>query len=161
MSAAPFDVGPVIARLRARTVKADGLRLVEGRGAYAQIRALNDFPAPCAYVLLAKETAALADVGAAMPGEQMPLGQFVRVGIGIVMAFRNHRGLAGDELRDELNQQVGAVRNHLLGWTPDVPGALSLQLVGGDLEDYDTSVALWADRYLTQHFIQAQPETAP
>lgn len=159
MSAAPFDVGPVIARLRDRAVSEEGLRLVEGRGAYAQIRGLNDFPAPCAYVLLAKETARPVDVGAVMPGRQAPIGQFVSVGIGVVMAFRNHRGLKGDELRDELTQQVGKVRNHLLGWTPDVPGALPLQLIGGDLEDYDAAVALWADRYLTQHFIQ--PEIAP
>lgn len=159
MSAQPFDVGLVIERLRQRAITKDGLRLVEGRGEYAQIRALNDFPAPCAYVLLAKETARPTDVGAAMPGQQVSVGQFVQVGIGIALAFRNHRGLAGDELRDELNLQVGKVRNYLLGWTPDVPGALPLQLIGGDLEDYDASVALWTDRYLTQHFIQ--PEIAP
>lgn len=159
MSAAPFDVGPVIERLRTRAVSKDGLRLVEGRRAYAQIRGLNDFPAPCAYVLLAKETGRLTDVGSAMPGQQVSLGQFVQVGIGIVMAFKNYRGLESDELRDELTQQVGKVRNQLLGWTPDVPGALPLQLIGGDLEDYDAAVALWADRYLTQHFIQ--PEIAP
>ena len=159
MSARPFDVGPIIARLRTRAVKPDGLRLVEGRGAYAKIRSLQDFPAPCAYVLLARESAMRTDTGMSMPGEQSDIGQLMQVGVGVVMAFRNHRGLAGDELRDELNAQVGIVRNHLLGWTPDVPGAAQLQLVGGDLEDYDAGVALWADRWQTRHFIQ--PEITP
>lgn len=159
MSAKPFDVGPVIARLRTRAVKPGGLRLVEGRGAYAQIRALQDFPAPCAYVMLARESAARTDGGVSIPGQQSDIGQLMQVGIGVVLAFRNHRGLVGDELRDELNEQVGAYRNHLLGWTPDVPGGQQMQLIGGDLEDYDASVALWADRWQTRHFIQ--PEITP
>lgn len=159
MSAKPFDVGPVIKRLRDRAVSPDGLRLVEGRGAYAQLRSLQDFPAPCAYVLLASESAVRTDSGLSMPGEQHDIGQVMRVGIGVVLALRNHRGLAGDELRDELNEQVGAYRGHLLGWTPDVAGGQQMQLVGGDLEDYDASVALWADRWLTSHFIR--PEITP
>lgn len=159
MSAQPFDVGPVINRLRSRAVNATGLRLVEGRGAYAQLRSLQDFPAPCAYVLLSKESAVRTDTGQSLPGEQTGIGQLMQVGIGIVLAFRNHRGLAGDELRDELNEQLGAYRNHLLGWTPDVPGGQQMQLVGGDLEDYDASVVLWADRWQTRHFIQ--PEITP
>lgn len=159
MSAQPFDVGPIITRLRTRAISATGLRVVEGRGAYAQLRSLQDFPAPCAYVLLAAETAIRTDASQALPGQQTDIGQTVRVGIGIVMAFRNHRGLAADELRDELNAQVGAVRNHLLGWTPQVAGGQQLQLLGGDLEDYDASVALWTDRWQTQHFIQ--PEITP
>ena len=159
MSAQPFDVGPIIDRLRIRAVKAGALRLVEGRGAYAQIGSLRDFPAPCAYVLLAKETAMTAEPSTSVPGEQHDIGQIMQVGIGIVMAFSNHRGLNGDELRDELNAQVGAVRNHLLGWTPDVAGGRQMRLIGGDLEDYDANVALWADRWQTQHFIQ--PEIAP
>ena len=159
MSAKPFDVGPIIARLRTRAVSATGLRVDEGRGAYAQLRSLQDFPAPCAYVLLATETAVRTDSGQSMPGAQTDIGQTVQVGVGVVMAFRNHRGLAGAELRDELNEQVGAVRNHLLGWTPQVAGGRQLQLLGGDLEDYDASVALWTDRYRTQHIIQ--PEITP
>lgn len=159
MSAAPFDVGAVIERLRARAISATGLRLVEGRAAYAQLRSLQDFPAPCAYVLLAAESAVRTASGQSIPGTQCDIGQTVQVGIGVVMAFRNHRGLAGDELRDELNAQVGAVRNHLLGWTPPVPGGQQLQLLGGTLDDYDASVALWSDRYRTQHVIQ--PEITP
>lgn len=160
MSAQPFDVGLVIARLRARAVHKDGLRLVEGRGAYAKVGSLREFATPCAYVLLAKETAMKTEASVSIPGEQHDLGQTMQVGIGIVMAFSNYRGLQdGDELRDELNAQVGAVRSHLLGWTPDVNGGRQLRLIGGDLEDYDANVALWADRWQTQHFIQ--PEIAP
>ena len=159
MSARPFDVGPVIARLRP-LLKAGGLRVVEGRSAFAQVRSLRDFPAPCAYVLLAKETALKTEAGTSLPGAQCDIGQVMQVGIGVVMAFQNHRGLAdGDELRDELQMQVGTVRDRLLGWTPDVAGARQLQLLRGDLEDYDAGVALWADYWQTQHFIQ--PEIAP
>ena len=158
MSAKPFDVGPVITRLRERAIKTGGLRLVEGRGAYAQLKSINDFPVPCAYVMLATERGMQTKTGVSMPGQQHKLSQQMFVGIGVVLAFRNHRGLESDELRDELRDQVGAVRNHLLGWTPPGAGA-QLQLEGGDLEDYNAGVAVWADRYLTHHFIT--PEITP
>ena len=158
MSAKPFDVGPVIARLRDRAIKPGGLRLVEGRGAYAQLKSINDFPVPCAYVMLATERGMQTKTGMSIPGQQHPLSQQMFIGIGVVMAFRNHRGLEGDELRDELRDQVGAVRDVLLGWTPPGAGA-QLQLEGGDLEDYSAGTALWADRYTTHHFIK--PEITP
>lgn len=158
MSAKPFDVGPVIKRLRERAVFAGALRLVEGRGAYAQLKNINDFPVPCAYVMLAIERGVQTKTGMSIPGQQHKLSQQMLVGIGVVLAFRNHRGLESDELRDELREQVGRVRNQLLGWTP--PGAAAqLQLEGGDLEDHSTDVAVWADRYTTHHFIQ--PEITP
>lgn len=158
MSAAPFDVTPVIERLQARVVSADGMRLVGSGADYAQVRALADFPTPCCYVLLAFERGIKTRSGMSEPGMQHPIAQQMLVGLGIVMAFRNYRGLQGTELRDELRVQVGAVRNQLLGWTPPVSGGVQMQLESGDLEDYDASVALWADRWTTQHFIQ--PEIA-
>ena len=75
------------------------------------------------------------------------------------MAFRNHRGLAADALRDELNTQVGLCAITCWAGRHQVAGGQQLQLLGGDLEDYDASVALWTDRWQTQHFIQ--PEDRP
>lgn len=156
MSAAPFDVGPVIARLKAALVSAGGFRLVGTRAEYATVRSLADFPAPSCYVLLATEKAIKTEPGSSMPGTQTSIGQTILVGIGVVMAFQNYRGLEGDELRDELRDRVAQVRNQLLGWTPPVSGGKQLQLDSGDLEDYDANVALWADRWTTQHFIQPE-----
>ena len=156
MSAKPFDAGLVIDRLQALLVEPGTLRKVGGAADYAQIRSLGDFPVPSAFVLLGKESALQTQTGISRPGQQHPLAQVVQVGLGVVMAFRNHRGLQGDELREALRDGVGAVRNVLLGWTPPVSGGRQLQLIGGDLEDYSTSVAVWADRYLTQHVIQPE-----
>ena len=156
MSTAPFDVGPIIQRLRTRLVVAGGMRLVGNREDFSAVRSLADFPAPCAYVLLATEKAVKTDPGQSIPGQQTDLGQTMRVGVGIAMAFQNYRGLEGDELRDELRDRVGQVRNQLLGWTPPAAGAKQMQLDSGDLEDYDANVALWADKWVTQHFIQPE-----
>lgn len=153
MSTAPFDIGPVVDRLQQRV---QSLRLVGTSSDYAQVRALSDFPAPCAYVVLAYERAIQTKTGMSLPGQQQPLAQRMAVGLGIVMVFRNYRGLEGSELRDELREQVGAVRSVLLGWTPPVSGGVQLQLEGGDLEDYNASTALWSDRWLTQHTIKPE-----
>ena len=34
--------------------------------------------------------------------------------------------------------------------------ARACQLLGGNLEDYDASTALWIDAYQTQHFTQSE-----
>lgn len=156
MSTKPFDSGLLIERLTTRLVSADGLRLVGGAADFAAVRSLADFPAPCAYVVLASERAVQTKTGISERGKQNQLAQVMQVGIGIVMAFRNFRGLEGDELRDELRDRVGQVRNELLGWTPPVDGGRQLQLQSGDLEDYDANVALWSDKWLTQHTIKPE-----
>ena len=158
MSARPFDVQLVITRL-VDAKAAIGLREIRGRADYAQVRSLQDFPAPCGYVLLATETATETKTGQSLPNVQNPLAQVVRVQFGIAMAFRNERGFAGDELRDELLEKVGSVRDRLLGWTPPVAGGRQLQLNGGDLVDYDASTALWIDKWQTQHILK--PEISP
>lgn len=107
-------------------------------------------------MIVAAERPEPTKTGMAMPGKQQPLPQVVPVGIGIVMACRNYRGLIGNELRSEMRRQVGAVRNVLLGWTPPVAGARPLQLISGDLDDYDTSVAVWIDKWHTQHIIKPE-----
>lgn len=109
-------------------------------------------------MVLATERATETKSGLSIPGTQNPIAQRVQVGIGIVLAFNNQRGLEGDELRDELRAGVGAVRNRLLGWTP-AGASKQLQLIGGDLGDYNANVALWEDRWQTEHFIK--PEISP
>lgn len=159
MSAEPFDIGPVMQRLQA-LVEAGSpyVRLVGARKDYAAVRSLNDFPAGSCYVMLATERASETKSGLSAPGTQNPIAQRMQVGLGIVLAFNNQRGLEGDELRDELRAGVGAVRNVLLGWTP-VGASKQLQLIGGDLGDYDANIALWIDRWQTEHFIK--PEISP
>lgn len=157
MNAQPFDVGLIVARL---TMPLPGaLRFVGGSADYASVNALGDFPAPCAYVLLARETGIDVKSGQSLPGVQTPIAQMMAVTFGVVMAFRNYRQLGGAELRDELRDQVGAVRGRLLGWTPPVPAGRGCEIVQGDLIAYDAGVAVWTDVWRTQHAIK--PEITP
>lgn len=150
MSAAPFDAGLVVARLKAEVPQ---LRLV-GRGAdYAAIRSLADFPTPCAYVLLATETAAAKPPGHAPSGQVVHVRQMVEVVFGVATAIRNYREDRGDSLADELKQFVGDIRRSLIGYVPALQGARAIQWTSGRIEDYDASTALWVDIFKTQHAI--------
>lgn len=155
MSAKPFDTRLVIARMQP-LVATNALRKIGTRGDYANVRSLQDFPAPCAYVMLARERGQTTKTGASFPGRQSKLAQLMNANFGVVMAFRNHRGLEGDELRDELSDQIGEVRERILGWTPEVAGGRACQLVQGDLTDYDHATAIWTDVWNTQHIIQPE-----
>jgi hypothetical protein len=158
MSAAPFDTGLIITRLRAPLLPGT-LRLVGGSADYASVSRLQDFPAPCAYVLLGRERGIAVKTGQNLPGQQYPIAQMLAVTFAVAMVFRNYRQLEGDELRNELRDQVGAVRNRLLGWTPPVPGGRACDLLQGDLVAYDAGIALWTDIWRTQQSIK--PEIAP
>jgi len=150
-STQPFDIGIVIARLRSPLPGT--LRSIGGSADYASITTLRDFPAPCAYVLLAREKVGKSSSGISIPGQQSPRSQILTVTFGVVMAFRNYRQLDGDDLRNELRDQIGAVRAVLLGWTPPVASGSACELVQGDLTDYDAGIALWTDTWRTQHSI--------
>lgn len=150
-STLPFDIGLVIERLRAPLPGT--LRQIGGSADFAAIKLLRDFPAPCAYVLLAREKAGKSSSGISIPGQQSPRSQILNVTFGVVMAFRNYRQLEGDDLRNELRDQVGAVRAVLLGWTPPVASGIGCELIQGDLTDYDAGIALWTDTWRTQHAI--------
>lgn len=156
MSAGPFDTGLVETRLRER---ATGLRLVGGSADYRSVKQLQDFPAPCGYVVLAREKAVKTKTGISLPGKQTELAQQVVATIAVILAVRNYRQLEGDDLRNELRDQLDQIRNPLLGWTPPVSGGRAFQLVTGDLSDYDASTALWTDIYQTEHIIK--PEIQP
>lgn len=156
MSAAPFDVQPVIERLRER-VKA--LRQVAGSADYANVKSLADFPAPCAYVVLAKESPDLTTTGNAPRGQQIRVSQIVQVTFGVVVVVRNYREQRGDQVKEELKAMLGACRGTLLGWVPDVAGARPCQLARGDLNDYNAGTALWTDVWRTQHTITTEATT--
>lgn len=149
----PFDVGLVIDRLVA---PATGLRFVGRSADYAAVKSLGGFPTPCGYVVLAQEKAEQTKTGQSLPGRQTSLAQLIVVSFGVVLAIRNYRQLQGDELSNELKNNIGAVRNQLLGWTPPVNGGRACQLISGSLSGYDAGTALWTDVWKTQHIIKPE-----
>lgn len=156
MSAAPFDIGLVLTRLQSVDT---GMRQWGGRADYASIQRLQDYPAPCGYVLLARERGLQTKSGQSFPGRQTPgFAQVTTVTFGVVTVIQNYRQLEGADLRDELREQLGRVRSPLLGWTPPVSGGRACELIQGDLTDYDSSIAVWTDIWSTQHVIK--PATA-
>jgi len=142
MSAEPFDVSPVIARLKAGVAS---LKRVSGAADYATIKALRDFTTPDAFVLLAREK----PIPRAGGGHQA-----ATVNFGVVLAVRNYREQRGVQSDNELRTVLGQIRGVLMGWIPDVPGGRACQLVQGAVLDYDASTLIWSDVYQTQHFLQ-------
>ena len=154
MSAAPFDVSVIKARLLAQV---STLRTVGLSGDFAAVRSLADFPAPCAYVVLASERGIVKPTGHAPRGQQIKVRQVALVTFGVVLAVRNYREQRGEQLVDELATMLGATREALIGFVPDLDGARPCEFVAGDIQDYDASTALWVDVYQTQHSIGNQP----
>lgn len=152
MSARPLDVGVIVDRLRS-AVPSTQLRSVGRAADYAAVRGPGDFPAPCAYVLLAAERPAAQPLGQAPRGTQVAVRQFVEATFGVVLVARNYREQGGDQVADELGALTEATRQALMGYVPDLEGARPCQLVRGDLLDYAAGVGVWADVYVTQHAV--------
>lgn len=150
MSTAPFDVQPIVDRLRAQVPT---LRMVGLAADYAAVQGLQDFPAPCAYVILAAEKGLSQPTGHAPRGQQVKQRQMLRVTFGVVLAVRNYRDQRGGQVSEEFKTLLGATRAALMGYVPDVDGARPCEFVQGDLQDYSAGSALWADVYETQHSI--------
>jgi len=150
MSTAPFDVEPIKARLKALVPT---LRQVGLAADFAAINSLQDFPAPCAYVILASETGISQPTGHAPRGQQVKQRQMVRVTFGVVLAVRNYREQHGGQVSEEFKTLLGASRDALMGFVPDADGARPCEFIQGDLRDYNAGCALWADVYQTQHSI--------
>lgn len=154
MSCAPFDVQLIIDRIRAQV---PALRLVAGAGDYASVKALQDFPAPCAYVVLATERGAEADApGHGERGAQVKAAQRLMASFGVVVAVRNYREQRGAQVNQTLNAVLGDIRGALLGFVPAIAGARPCKLTSGKLSDYDAGTALWTDVWQTQHFITSE-----
>jgi hypothetical protein len=155
VSLAPFDVQPVVDRLKAQV---KSLRLVGVAADYAAVKGLRDFVPPSAYVLLARETFDANPPGHGLRNQQVRVAQHGRVALGVVVAARNYREQAGGQLAGALQTLLGDVRAALAGWVPDVSGARPLQLQRGDLLQYDDATALWCDVWTTQTFISAEAQ---
>ena len=153
MSFAPFDVQPLVDRLKA---KASTFRLVGLAADYAAVKGLRDFVVPSAYVLLAQEAFESHAPGHGLRGQQVSVAQKGRVTVGVVIAARNYREQAGAQLAGTLNDLLAAARGALAGWVPDVSGARPLQLQRGDLLQYDEGTALCCDIWTTQTYIASE-----
>lgn len=153
MSTAPFDVAPIAARLRAQV---PALRQVGLSADYAAIKGLPDFPAPCAFVILATEKGLTHPPGHAPRGQQVTVRQVASVNFAVVLAVRNYREQRGEQVNDDLQTILASIRGTLMGFVPDVDGGRPCEFVRGDLQDYNAGVALWADVYATQHSIGKQ-----
>ncbi len=129
------------------------LRQVGVAADYAAIKSLQDYPAPCAYVILARELGVPIVNGQAPRGSKLAVQQFVGVTFGIVLALRNVREQRGEQLVDEQTLIPWRDRAAIMGFVPDVPGARPCEFVQGDLKDYNAGTALWVDVYQTQHLI--------
>lgn len=151
MSAAPFDVSVIVARLKEAV---PSLREVGLAADFASIQSINGFPTPCAYVLLPAEVAVPTVYGQAPRGDKLPVQQFAAVAFSVVIAARNVREQHGGQLNDELRLYLGETRKALMGFVPDVAGGRPCQFVRGDMQDYEAGVGVWADLYQTQHTIQ-------
>ncbi|MGA7437655.1 MAG: hypothetical protein WBW32_05950 [Luteibacter sp.] len=166
MSFGPFDVRLVTERLRVLELgdpSAAGnpdaqLRKVGVAADYAAVKSLRDFPAPCVYVLLAREQFEPRAPTFGQRGQQVPGVQSGVVQIGVVLAARNYREEGGAQLTDEFQALLGSLRSRLMGWVPDCPGAKPLQLVQGDLLQYDNATALWCDVWMTKTNIGAEAQ---
>lgn len=150
MSYTAFDTRTISSRLQ---TLATSLRFVGNAAAFASVRALGDFPAPAAYVLLASERGDLRSDGAAQRGVQATSLQRVTSQFGVVIAARNYRDDTGAAAGDALQPLLEQVRAALIGWVPDLPGARGCQFLRGDLTQYDAAIALWTEVYQVQHFL--------
>lgn len=153
MSFAPFDVQPIADRLRAQVPE---LRVVGLAADYAAVKSLRDFTPPSAYVVLAQETFESNPPGHGKRGEQVALTQRGSVAVGVVVAARNYRQQQGGQLSAEMRALLDRVRGCLHGLVPDVSGARPLQLLRGDLLQYDDATALWCDVWKTQTSIGSE-----
>ncbi|WP_339665877.1 hypothetical protein [uncultured Pseudomonas sp.] len=142
----PFDVQLVIDRLSAL----EQLQSVQGAAEYAAVTSLKDFRTPCAYVILLQERA--DDAPPKSGGRQRAIASF-----GVLIAVRNYGDQRGAKTSAEMRPLTGAIRERLMGWTPEVQGARPVQWVRSDTLDYDHSTLIWSEVYSTQHFIGGTP----
>jgi hypothetical protein len=139
----PFDTSLAQARLKTQVA---ALREVEGASEYAAVKALRDFPTPCAYVLFAVEAGSGTPRGARVAGASAEFG--------VVLAVSNYRDRRGEQLQPELVTLLGQVRSALIGWQPPAPGVGPIAWRGGAVMDYDDATLLWVEAYECTHVLQ-------
>lgn len=149
MSAGPFDVSAVIARIVAQV---PALKFVQGAAELAAAMQGGAPQTPCAYVLLASERAPGAY------GSSEAHVQTVQATVNVVLVLRNARAQGlGAQASDDLVALVAAVRNAILGWSPQ-PQASGFDLAGGRLENYTNATVWWSEAYTLNYFVRVLPQ---
>ncbi len=112
MSLGPFDVTPVIARLRSQV---PAFKVLGGAADRATAQRTQLLATPAAFVILARESKRSESVSGVMR-------HIVSARIDILVCVRHYQdGQRGDAHADQGIQLVGAVRAALQGWTPAGP----------------------------------------
>jgi hypothetical protein len=150
MTTGPFDVGLIIARLKANVAQ---FKLVQGCADLATAIAAGGPPqSPCAYVLLAAETSPQSY------GSNEVHRQSVRTTVSVVLAVRNYRTAElGAQVTDDLVAIIRATRGAICGWQP---GQLysGFDFTGGRLENYTNATAWWQEAYSVNYFERVIPQ---
>jgi hypothetical protein len=142
----PFDVLPVIARIRNQ---ATGFRDVGGAADRAAVQT-GTTPMPAAYVMLGDERP--TPKAGAGGGSQI---QSVTATFGVLIALRDYRVSGrGATVFDPLNTLIAAVRGAMLGWSPDAYHT-GTEMAGARLQSYDASVLWWLETYRTTYFARS------
>lgn len=150
MSAGPFDIGLLIARLQA---KAPLLKFVQGAAELATALQQGAAPqTPCGYVLLASEAAPNSY------GSSEAHVQTIAVTVNVVLVMRNYRTaeLGAGTVKDDLNAVIAQVRGAVLGWAPDSASS-GFNLSGGRLENYTNATVWWNEAYQNSYFARVSP----
>lgn len=147
MKSKPFPIDCIIQRLKEK-ISRDDLDEIGSAAQYASMKDIKGFRAKTTFVLLAQER---------WDGEPPKAGrQRMIVNFGVVTAVQNFRdSRKGEEAAEELNPLIGAIRDALIGWSPEVSGNRAIGLIEGGVLDFDENTLLWIDVYQTQHFIGA------
>lgn len=152
MSCAPLDLNAIIDRLRDSV---PGLDEVCHASALAAVKDLRGIRPGTAFVVLASERSATQVDG---QGQRRVAGrQQAQATFGVIVATRNYRDTQGAQAMDDASPLIGATREALIGWTPDVVKFKQIFWVQGDVLDQDQSTLLWIDIFSTTHNIGGTP----
>jgi hypothetical protein len=144
MNVGPYDVTEVIDRLKAEP---GDLRLIGGTADLEAAKGVT-MTTPAAFVALATE------VGQKRQGGSTVSIQAVDVQFHVLLVLRDYQASKrGAAKAATLAAHIAAVRSRLLGWTPaQFNPATPVDLVGGQLIDYDKATVWWQDTYSTRYW---------
>lgn len=144
-SLGPFDIAPVVARLKAQIT---ALRSVQGAAEFAAaVKATTAPPTPSAYVLLAKENGAPSQ-----PASEIAI-QAHEARFGVVLAVRNYQvAQLGAAQADSLSALVTATRTALVGWKPAGYDGRRIEWRSGSVLSYDAATVWWQEIFLTTYW---------
>lgn len=152
MSCQPLDLDTIIEQLR---TSVPGLQDVCHASALSAVKDLRGIRPGTAYVVLASERSETQVDG---QGQRRVAGrQQVQATFGVIVAARNYRDTQGAKAMDDASPLIGATREALIGWTPDVVKFKQIFWVQGDVLDQDQSTLLWIDIFSTTHNIGGTP----